>query len=125
MSEQLSLFDAIRAPRVIRPVEPYGEVVKGEVHETLILPHPRLVWHLAEVELHQHADGLWMWSVSSVGSSYKVGPKWGKFAQTRDDALSYARDELLERVAKVRNPESVLISSKQLAQIAAWARALQ
>ncbi|MBT0780551.1 hypothetical protein [Paracoccus sp. pheM1] len=123
--DQLSLFDALRQPPVMRPVEPSGTVVQGEIDETLTLPHPRLAWPLARIELHQHVDGLWMWSVSMAGGGYRVGPKWGKFAQSRDDARSYACDELLERCARVRDCASILMSPVQLGQIQAWARGLK
>lgn len=53
------------------------------------------------IELAQHTDGLWMWSTSIYGSKsgygYRLGPKWGKFARTRNDAIIAACNELAER----------------------------
>jgi len=117
---QLGLFDALHALPVIVPVDPDGPVVKGEVDEFLCLPHPRLAWNRAEIELHRHENGLWMWSASwhcdNCGSSYRVGPKWGKFAETRDDALFYAVRELTAALEGKDTPEAK--------QILEWAAAL-
>lgn len=119
MIEQMSLFDALHAPPLVIPVEPHGAVIAGEVDTHLFLRHPRLAWHLAEIELHPH-EGMWMWSASfncdNHGSSYRVGPKWGKFAANKADALFYAVKELEERMAGKPGPVA--------AQIIAWARGL-
>lgn len=107
---QLTLFDALHEPPVLLPVDPDGHVVQGDVDEFLFLPHPRLAWNHAEIELHRHDDGLWMWSASwhcdSCGHGYRVGPKWGKFAQTRDDALFYAVREITSRLEGKDSPEA-------------------
>lgn len=90
--QQLSLFDTLRSPAIRKPVEPHGGVVQGEPDAVYRLRHPRLAWDRATIELHQHTDGLWMWSASfycdNSGGGYRVGPKWGRFAETRDDACS-------------------------------------
>ncbi|GGO94981.1 hypothetical protein [Stakelama pacifica] len=95
---QLDLFAAATAPAIRRPVKPHGKVVQGEVDETLTLPHPRMAWHRARIELHRHHAGLWMWSTSwqavNSGRSYRVGEKWGKFAESRDAALFHAVQEM-------------------------------
>lgn len=95
---QLSLFDTLRRPPVRVAVDPDGPVVRGDVNEALVLPHPRMAWDYAEIELHRHDNGLWMWSTSynadMSGGGYRVGAKWGKFAETRDDALFYACCEI-------------------------------
>ena len=100
---QLGLFDLLHAPPVIRPVDPDGAVVR-EPDVVLSLPHPRMAWNYADIELHQHDDGLWMWATSycsdGAGGGYRVGAKWGHFAETRDDALYYAIAELKERLAR-------------------------
>jgi hypothetical protein len=98
----LALLAPVPAPAIIRPCDADGAVVRGEVDETLTLPHPRMAWHSARIELHRHDDGLWMWSTSwqdddGSGATYRVGPKWGKFAATRDDALAHASGELQAR----------------------------
>lgn len=99
---QLALFDVLHAPPVIISVNPDGPVLRGDPDETLALPHPRLAWNRAQIELHRHENGLWMWSTcwqcGNAGSGYRVGEKWGKFAQSRDDALFYAKREISSRL---------------------------
>ena len=125
---QLSMFDLIRQPPIVMQVDPDGPVLQGEARETLILPHPRLAWHLARVELHPH-DDLWMWGASSpCCGSYKVGAKWGRFAASRDDAAHYAACEILRGADRLRasslGVESASITAAQLRQIEAWALAI-
>lgn len=123
MTTQLSLFDALRSPPILRPVDRDGHVVQGEPHETFTLPHPRWPTALGRIELHQARNGLWMWSTSfqasKSGGGYKVGEKWGKFASTRDDALHYAVDELTAKLGRIQEPDAVA------AKITAWAATLQ
>lgn len=100
---QLSFFDAFDPVAIRRPVDPDGPVIpQSEIDEVLFLPHPKMAWHRAEIELHQHIDGTWMWSASfnagGRGHSYRVGPKWGRFAATRDDALRLAVKEIEDRL---------------------------
>lgn len=123
MTRQLSMLDLWEAkPVAVRlPVDRDGSVLQGEPDETLILPHPRMAWPLARIELHRHADGRWMWSASTAGGGYKVGPKWGRFAETRSGALYHAALEIMERADRVRDPSGASITSQQLAQIKAWA----
>lgn len=119
MIQQLDLFGALHSPPIIVPVQPHGDVVRGEVDTHLFLPHPRMAWHLAEIELHPH-DGMWMWSVrfncDGHGGGYRVGPKWGKFASSKADALFYAVKELEARLGDG--------DSSTAAQIIRWARGL-
>lgn len=116
---QLSLFDALHRPPIILPVDGAGPVIAGDAHETLLLPHPRMAWERARIELHPH-DGLWMWSVSyncsGFGGGYKVGVKWGRFAETRDDALFYAVAEIEAGLARH--------TGRDAAEILSWARGL-
>lgn len=110
---QLDLFAPVRAPAVVLTVEPDGFVVSGDVDETLTLPHPRYAWDRARIELHRHDNGLWMWSASynygNGGSGYRVGPKWGKFAETREDALHYAVAEMKQHLEPVPEADASLI----------------
>lgn len=120
MSVQLSIFDVLRAPPILRPVDPDGQVVRDEVDYTFILPHPRLNRPYCQVELHQADSGLWMWSTSystddGCGQSYRVGEKWGKFASSSDDALHYAVEELKERLSAQWGAQ------RGVSQILAWA----
>lgn len=95
----LPLFKGIICPPVIRRIDPYGSVVKGEAFEMLEHRDPKRKWLRAQIELHPHKEGLWMWSASLMGAdggrSYKVGPKWGRFAECRRDALFHAAGEIL------------------------------
>ena len=97
---QLDLFARTFAPAMREPVQPRGHVFQGTPDETISLPHPKMAWRQAEIQLHQHVDGRWMWSTSfntgSGGSGYQVGAKWGNFAPSRDDALHWAIEELRE-----------------------------
>lgn len=127
--QQLDLFATPVASPIIRPVDRDGGVIQGEPDETLILPHPRLAWPLARIDLHQHTDGTWMWGITRAGGGYRVGPKWGKFAATRDDALHWAVQELLdwhERFAKgAHGPESICINAAMFNRIRTWAEGLR
>jgi hypothetical protein len=113
-----SLLDLMHAPPVVRPVDPDGAVIQGEVDETLTW-YGRRPWIRARIELHRHDDGLWMWAidwrVSGRGAGYRVGPKWGRFAETRADALFWAVRELVGRL-----PEG----DPDAARIRAWAESL-
>lgn len=128
LARQPSLLDLMRQPPIARAVDPDGPVVQGDPAETLILPHPRLAWDLARIELHPHED-VWMWSASSPASGhYKVGPKWGRFAACEDDAAHYAAQEILRGCERLRASklgiESAFITAAHLRQIEVWAQAI-
>jgi hypothetical protein len=95
---QLNLFAAIRQPPVMLSVNVDGPVLQTEPDLTITLPHPRMAWDRARLEIHRHTNGLWMWSASfqieNQSASYRVGEKWGKFASTKSDAIFYAVEEL-------------------------------
>ncbi len=101
-SDQLSIFDVMRAPPVVPDFDLEDSVVTGPIDEVLILPHPRMAWNQAEIELHRLQSGLWMWSTEAnrgtSGWGYRVGGKWNNFAETRDDALFYAIKEMRQRI---------------------------
>ncbi|MCD1620829.1 hypothetical protein K7H20_22480 [Salipiger manganoxidans] len=118
---QLDLF-APQPPR-LEPVDPNGPVIQGEPDIVLRLPHSRLAWALAEIELHQHEDGRWMWATGTCGGGYKVGPKWGKFAATQQEATRYAAAELLDRARRLAaSPSSYCVTKPQAKSIADFAR---
>lgn len=100
---QMSLFDALHRPPVVRPVDTSIEFARPEPDTYLFLPHPRLAWHRAEICLHPWGD-LWMWStcwgLDGSGGGYAFSPKWGKFADSKDDALFYAIRELREKIER-------------------------
>ncbi|GAC1042286.1 hypothetical protein [Rhizobium sp. No.120] len=113
--QQLSLFDSIRKPPVIASIDPDGRVWQEDPDFTFRLAHPRMVWDRARIEIHRHVDGLWMWSTSSQtndrGHCYKVGAKWGNFAESREDALFYACEEMERHLSANDGPDIVLIKN--------------
>ncbi|MDP3458149.1 MAG: hypothetical protein Q8S09_02640 [Hyphomonas sp.] len=119
----LPLFKGIICPPIIRPIDVNGSVVKGEPLETLEHRDAKKVWLHAAIELHPHTDGLWMWSASLMGAeggrSYKVGPKWGKFAECRRDALFHAAAEIL------RGARDFDCGPRFSRSVRAWAEGLQ
>lgn len=118
--EQLELF-AFDARVRREPVDPDGPVLQGPADITLTLPHPKLAWALARIEVHPHKDGRWMWSASVCGSGYKVGPKWGRFAPDQQAATRCAADEILAHIDR-RTPDSMGISWSEWRQILRFAR---
>lgn len=111
------LLDLMVSPPIIKRCEPDGPVVQGEIETVLRLEHPKkLAWAQSRIEVHPHTDGTWMWSTSvstygedgQGGHSYRVGPKWGKFANTREDAIYWAAREIEEFInRKSTNDESI------------------
>ena len=101
-----------------KPVDPCGHVLLDDSliehiefgSHTLNGPsrHKRVVLDIT-IELAQHRDGLWMWGTSSMirggYSGYRVGAKWGKFARTREDALTAASNEI-----EARNPPPAVLA---------------
>jgi hypothetical protein len=126
MTTQLSLFDALRSPMIIRRVHRDGHVLQGEPQIKLSLPHPRYAVDACLIELHPARDGLWMWSASyntGYGSSgYKVGEKWGQFAHAAEDALHYALEELRSRLGRAHHYNNA--AEKMAAKILVWAEPL-
>jgi len=100
---QHSLIDLMRPQPTILPVDPDGEVVpEGLIHAVLELPHPKLAYPQARIEIHPK-DEQWMWATSysldnDGGRGYRVGPKWGKFAPSAEDAIYWAAAEIREAV---------------------------
>jgi hypothetical protein len=98
--EQLDLFYTLKAATASRCVDPDGRVcTDDEIAETI-----RLGDHNTGLRIEPARHGeLWMWgtsfSTSTGGSSYRVGPKWGKFAESRGDAVLQACDEIRKRAA--------------------------
>ncbi|MDX0548558.1 hypothetical protein GOC81_22860 [Sinorhizobium medicae] len=99
--QQLSIFHTLPRPPIRVPVDPYGPVLKDEPDFVYTLAHARMAWNRAEIEIHRHENGLWMWSTEwncdNGGRGYRVGAKWGKFAETHEDALFYAASETKTR----------------------------
>lgn len=125
MNEQLSLFGQDRPRPTLEAVDPNGSVLQGAADVTLRLPHPKMAWELAEIEVHQHEDGRWMWAVGQSGGGYKVGPKWGRFAPTQLDAIRYGAAELLDWCDRNANQiDGMMIDRRQFDAIRAWAESL-
>jgi hypothetical protein len=118
---QLSLFDALRAPPIIRRVKPNGHVLQGEPQLKFELSLPRHASPAARIEVHPSKDGLWTWSASyNTGygaSGYKVG-----FAHSADDALHYAIEELRGRLSNAHHYNKA--AEKVAARILVWADSL-
>lgn len=118
-----TLLDLMREPMIVRPVDPDGPTVKAD--EVLEWGKPWSGFRYARIELHQHDDGLWMWArsfeLAERAATYRVGPKWGRFAKSRADALHYAIEDLLRDVEKAATTQA----QKALArQIVTWTRGL-
>lgn len=100
-------FDAVRPVEIIRkPVDPYGSVIKDDPQVEVFEFGGRRLKPSGKaaqitIEIAPHTDGLWMWSASGLirtaYSGYRIGPKWGKFAKSRRDAITAACNELVER----------------------------
>ncbi len=90
-------------------VDPDGRVcTDDEIEEAIHLGD----WHVGlRIELAIHND-LWMWGSSfhtgTSGCGYRVGPKWGKFAETRDEALSRAVTEVRKRATEQGGGEKII-----------------
>lgn len=101
MIDQLSLFDLMRMPPIVRPVDPDGPVVM-EPDLVLRFADPKRSSLHAEISIHPAPDGLWMWSVNyaiaTAGGGYAPGTKWGRFALSQADAIHYAAAELAKRI---------------------------
>lgn len=94
---QLSLLDLLGPQLLVRPVDPDGQVV-AKPDEEFTLVNGAATWERVRVQLHEAPEG-WMWGTSTAiggtGCSYQIGPKWGRFACSRDEALLFARQEVL------------------------------
>lgn len=113
---QMSMFDLFRPAPERRRIDRDGEVVRGSVHTVLRLERAGNL-DLARIELHPH-EGKWMWAtgfaVELGGSGYHVGPKWGQFAATHDDALYWAIQEIREGIAKYERSRSTVAIERWL-----------
>ena len=122
MTEQLSLLNLVEPTAIIRPVDPDGHVVQGEPDETHVWKQS--VCSHCRIEIHQHDDGLWMWSVSvhgeTGGTGHKVGAKWGKFGESRRDAVVLAVQELRHHLEHDRH-----INVKRPASLLKWAAEME
>ena len=109
---RMPLLDVLHAPATIMPVDPHGATIpRSEIDEILRLPMKRYVGDQARIQLHRDRGlDLWMWAtwheVEHGGGGYRVGPKWGKFAETRESALHWAINELLDRIADYDTPQA-------------------
>ena len=99
----IRLVDVMR-----RPVIPDAEVVRDDDLIESFEFGSRPLKGTAErsapnitIEIAQHSDGTWMWSTSCFWngcySGYRVGPKWGKFTHSREDAITAAVREVFAR----------------------------
>lgn len=91
-----------------KPIEPNGQVLldKSKI-ETFEFGQKELIAReggkkavpCLVIQIAQHDDGLWMWATSYFfkysSHGYQVGAKWGKFSNTRQEAITAATQELL------------------------------
>ena len=96
------------------PVIPDGAVCGPEYPvQSLRAPVPGCRYGYATIELAQHVDGRWMWGTSYAttwsGGGYRIGPKWGQFADTRAAAL---REALLELDGRVPAQTTAALTDK-------------
>lgn len=110
MSQFNFLDTLIPAPvRIDLPVDPNGPVIRESAEIAEVLEHCGRDRSHYRIELHPHTDGLWMWAtsyqISFQGGGYRVGPKWGKFAEDRAGALYHACEELRDRLHRL-DPKS-------------------
>lgn len=63
------------------------------------------------IELAEHC-GYWMWSTTIRSgdqySGYRVGPKWGNFADTRPEAVQRGVDEIREKAASWPDAKKIM-----------------
>jgi len=105
-SMQLDLFPALEPILVCLPCAPDGHVCKqSEILETIHLRDKKV-----EIRIELARDGdRWMFSTSvQTGTSYygyRVGKKWGKFTNSREDALHFSFAEVKERSPRQAVPQ--------------------
>lgn len=107
MTAALPLLDAMIPPPIRRPVDVDGQVIPIDQIDEVLSWEGTGFWNRARIELHvDRTSGLFMWASSfgahERGSGYRVGPKWGKFAPTRESALHWAVAEIKERMGEPR-----------------------
>ena len=108
-AQQLDLF--YEPPRLTAAlgIDPDGPVcTDDQIDETIKLGD----WRTGlRIELAQHT-GKWMWGTSLTtptgGCGYRVGPKWGNFADTKGDAFMHACAELRKNAPQYQGGEKVL-----------------
>ncbi|MFN7178358.1 hypothetical protein [Hyphomonas sp.] len=114
------LLPGLRLP-LVTGIDGDGPVVAESACEVIGFRDPKRRYLHAEVLIHQQADHQWIWAIcygaEESGGGYLPGPKWGKFAACREDALVFALDELTGRVR--RGARATPFARK----IIAWAQA--
>lgn len=117
---QHSLFCAPPAVS-IEPIDPAGTTVQDNSDiEFLTFGEFKLLGGKCvsqlTIELSEHIDGRWMWGVNAYtgdwSGGFKVGPKWGRFAVTRRDALIAAIEEMRAMVIERSKPSSTRFNLK-------------
>ncbi len=97
---QFDLFPAPEPVLIKVPCDPDGHVCKdAEVLEKIHLRDKKV-----EIWIELARDGArWMFSASlqtnTSYSGYRVGKKWGKFTNSRADAIHFAAEEIKARSA--------------------------
>ncbi len=97
-------------------IDPNGAVcTDDEIDDEITLGDRRLG---LRIELARHRDGRYMWGTSfhtpTGGCGYRVGPKWGHFADTILAAAQCARQEITERATQFAEGKKVVQLLEQL-----------
>jgi hypothetical protein len=95
------------AQTILRPVDPYGPIIQNDDQIEFLVHGKATLFddqrnHISipstTIQIAQHTDGTWMWATQThstwSGRGYRIGPKWGKFAPTRQDAIAAACNEI-------------------------------
>ncbi|KZN20817.1 MULTISPECIES: hypothetical protein [Pseudomonas] len=86
---------------------------------TVMRPHRWAHMPMSEVELAEITveayEGRWMWSVwicsrNGASQGYKPFPKWGKFADSRPEAIIKAADEMRDILHRLTADEQVRVT---------------
>lgn len=118
--KQLDLFFEPPPAPATRRIDPDGWVcTDDQIFDTIKLGDYRTG---LRIELAKH-EGRWMWGTEfhtpTAGCGYRVGPKWGNFADTLRSALMQACDEIRARAPKFDGGNKVLQLLVQADQVAA------
>jgi len=113
---QFDLFPQLEPVLIDEGCDPDGPVCKDhEIDEVIKLNHKKVN---LRIELAKHGE-RWMFSSAistpDGGNSYRVGKKWGKFTNSREDAIYFASAAIRKSAKshKVEKEVDALLSTIQ------------